>query len=320
MASIELEAVSASYGKTPVLTGVDLMLRSGELHTLLGPSGCGKTTILRLVAGFLQPQSGRILVDGRDVTTLAPEKRHMGIVFQSYALFPQMTVAQNIAYGLRIAKIDKPTQKRIVQEWLDLLGLQDFAQRNAMELSGGQQQRVAIARALAPSPSVLLLDEPMANLDEELRVSLREEIKRIQQVTGVTTLFITHDQHEALSISDRISVMNHGAIEQTGTPAEIYEHPRTLFVASFVGDINAIGDQLIRPEVLRLVDQPTSGSWFKGKVTKALYQGYATDYTVAVTETLQAPAPVDSLRVFMLNQGSGNSFSVEDDVWVEPLP
>ncbi len=317
MASITLEGVSATYGSTPVFTGVDLVLISGELHTLLGPSGCGKTTLLRLIAGFLHPSSGRILVDGADITRLPPEKRHMGVVFQSYALFPNMTVAQNIAYGLRAAKTEAHTRERIVEEWLEIMGLQELSQRNAMELSGGQQQRVAIARALAPSPSVLLLDEPMANLDEDLRASLREEIKHIQQTTGVTTLYITHDQREALSVSDRISVMNKGVIEQTGTPHEIYENPGTRFVASFIGDINLIGDNLVRPEALKLEDHVSPNTWYQGRVAKARYLGFATDYTVEIQKTLAAPAPSSSVRVLMLNRASGKSFNADDSVWVE---
>lgn len=333
MASITLENIGAAYGSTPVLAGVDLAIASGELHTLLGRSGCGKTTLLRLVAGFLTPTSGRILVDGEDVSTLPPEKRRMGVVFQSYALFPQMTVAQNITYGLRISHVPKAKRVQIVDDLIDLLGLGDVKNRNAQELSGGQQQRVAVARALAPSPSMLLMDEPMANLDVELRVSLREEIKRIQRTTGVTTLFVTHDQAEALAISDRITVMEGGVLQQTGTPREIYEAPANEFVATFVGKSNKAGDVFARPEALRLVARseaarpdgrlPENGatSALSATVEKVLYAGSTTAYTVRVGEGSPtfpyAFMAGQQVEVLMLNNSTSRSFSVGDVVWLQ---
>ena len=325
MASIILESVTCSYGETPVLRGVDLVIADGELHTVLGPSGCGKTTTLRLIAGFLRPDAGRILVDGREVTDLPPEKRRMGVVFQNYALFPQMTVAQNVAYGLKVARRPKAEVARAVGEYLDLVGLAEVADRNAMELSGGQQQRVALARALAPGPRVLLLDEPLSNLDAELRQRMREEIRRIQRQVGVTTLFITHDQQEALALSDTVSVMHDGAIVQTGSPREVYEHPADAFVASFTGEVNRLrglgsdgADLLARPESLRLTPERTSRTLLRGSVAAVRYEGFATRYEVA-PEGCDGAASADCapLSVLALNDGRAPSFAVGDAVFVE---
>ncbi len=342
MASIALESVVCSYGETPVLRGVDLVIADGELHTVLGPSGCGKTTTLRLIAGFLQPDAGRILVDGREVTDLPPEKRRMGVVFQNYALFPQMTVAQNVAYGLKVARRPKAEVARAVGEYLDLVGLAEVADRNAMELSGGQQQRVALARALAPEPRVLLLDEPLSNLDAELRQRMREEIRRIQRQVGVTTLFITHDQQEALALSDTVSVMHDGAIVQTGSPREVYEHPADAFVAAFTGEVNRLrglgsdgGDALVRPEALRLVPAAKAGprALACGRVVSVRYEGFAIQYQVACEDTVGAgalvrPAAVGGraanaespglvVTVLALNDGRSPFFAEGDAVAVE---
>jgi putative spermidine/putrescine transport system ATP-binding protein len=218
----------------------NLVVERGEFVSFLGPSGCGKTTILRMIAGFEMPTSGRIMIAGKDVTALKPSQRNIGMVFQSYALFPNMTVGGNIGFGLRVAGAPSQKIKERVEEMLALIKLPQLGDRYPWQLSGGQQQRVALARAIAPRPSVLLLDEPLSALDAKIRVSLREEIRTIQKELGITTIFVTHDQEEALSISDRVMVMNEGRIEQIGTPFEVYNRPSTPFVASFVGTLSIL--------------------------------------------------------------------------------
>jgi putative spermidine/putrescine transport system ATP-binding protein len=247
MGFLDLSHLEKSFGATRVVKDFDLSIAQGEFVSLLGPSGCGKTTVLRMVAGFEQPSSGSILIDGQDVTGLRPNQRNIGMVFQAYALFPNLTVAQNVGFGLKVQK--KPTSeiRARVGEMLQLIGLPDLSERYPFQLSGGQQQRVALARALAPHPRVLLLDEPLSALDAKIRVALREEIKSIQQKLGITTVFVTHDQEEALSISDRVVVMHEGIADQVGTPFEIYNHPSTRFVASFVGTLNIIGATVVDP-------------------------------------------------------------------------
>jgi len=241
---LRIENLVKSFGATTVVKGVSLGFQKGEFVSLLGPSGCGKTTILRMIAGFEHPTSGRILVEGKDLTVLPPNQRKIGMVFQAYALFPNMTVADNIGFGLKIAGMPKPQREARVEEMLKLIGLSGFGKRYPFELSGGQQQRVALARALAPSPRMLLLDEPLSALDAKIRVSLREQIREIQRELGITTVFVTHDQEEALSISDRIVVLNAGNVEQFGKPFEIYNRPSTRFVATFVGTLNTITAQV----------------------------------------------------------------------------
>src|SRR5262245_46366879 len=240
MATLELRQLRRSFGPVVALQGIDLGLASGEFVSLLGPSGCGKTTALRLVAGFDRPDSGNILVDGRDLTRTPPNKRDMGMVFQAYSLFPNMTAEQNVEYGLRIRRTGKTQRRGRSGELLELVGLGHATKRYPHQLSGGMQQRVAPARALAIEPSVLLLDEPLSALDAKVRVQLREEIRRIQLELGITTLYVTHDQEEALSISDRVAVMYGGRIEQIGSPAEMYGNPATPFVAEFIGTMNRI--------------------------------------------------------------------------------
>jgi putative spermidine/putrescine transport system ATP-binding protein len=238
---LRIEKLVKAFGNNPpVVKSVDLGINKGEFVSLLGPSGCGKTTILRMVAGFEQPNSGTIAVEGRDLTALPPNQRKVGMVFQAYALFPNMNVADNIGFGLKIAGTPRPQRDARVEEMLKLIGLSGFGKRFPFELSGGQQQRVALARALAPNPRMLLLDEPLSALDAKIRVSLREQIRQIQRDLGITTIFVTHDQEEALSISDRIVVMNAGNVEQFGTPFEIYNRPATKFVATFVGQLNTL--------------------------------------------------------------------------------
>jgi putative spermidine/putrescine transport system ATP-binding protein len=238
MAYLELQNLHRDFGTVKALDGIEIELGEGEFLSLLGPSGCGKTTALRLVAGFDRPDQGRIVVDGKDITGVAPNKRDMGMVFQAYSLFPNMTARDNVAYGLRIRGKSRVDRDGRVKELLELVGLGHAGDRYPHQLSGGMQQRVALARALAIEPRVLLLDEPLSALDAKVRVQLREEIRRIQLEFGITTLYVTHDQEEALSVSDHVAVMYGGRIEQMGSPAEMYSAPATPFVAEFIGTMN----------------------------------------------------------------------------------
>jgi putative spermidine/putrescine transport system ATP-binding protein len=240
MAYLELTQIHKTFGSSVAVEDFNLAVTQGEFVSFLGPSGCGKTTTLRMVAGFELPTAGTITIDGNDVTDIPPNRRNVGMVFQSYALFPNMTVAQNVGYGLKIAGKPKVEIDRRVDEMLALIQLEGFAARYPFQLSGGQQQRVALARALAISPRLLLLDEPLSALDAKIRLELRQEIRRIQRQLGITTIYVTHDQEEALSLSDRIVVMNRGRVEQVGMPTEIYNFPATAFVAKFVGHINLL--------------------------------------------------------------------------------
>jgi putative spermidine/putrescine transport system ATP-binding protein len=237
---LRLEGINKVFGTNKVASDINMAFSKGEFISFLGPSGCGKTTILRMIAGFEQPTSGKIFVGGQDVTHLKPNERKLGMVFQAYALFPNLNVADNIGFGLKIARTPQAEANARVEEMLKLIGLSGFGKRYPFELSGGQQQRVALARAIAPRPTMLLLDEPLSALDAKIRVSLREEIRSIQRELGITTIFVTHDQEEALSVSDRIVVMNAGRAEQIGTPFEIYNRPKTRFVATFVGTLNTL--------------------------------------------------------------------------------
>ena len=246
-AFLQVNNLVKTYGTNTVVKGVSFAFDKGEFISLLGPSGCGKTTILRMIAGFETPSGGSIQVDGHDITTLKPNQRQLGMVFQAYALFPNLNVGDNIGFGLKIAGMPAEQRRARVEEMLKLIGLPGFEKRYPYEMSGGQQQRVALARAIAPRPRMLLLDEPLSALDAKIRVSLREEIRAIQLELGITTVFVTHDQEEALSISDRVVVMNAGNIEQLGAPHEIYNKPATRFVASFVGQLNNIEATIVDP-------------------------------------------------------------------------
>jgi putative spermidine/putrescine transport system ATP-binding protein len=239
---LRIENLVKSFNGNTVVKGVNLSFNKGEFVTLLGPSGCGKTTILRMVAGFERPTSGTILVEGKDISPLPPNQRKIGMVFQAYALFPNMNVEDNVGFGLKIGGVPADQRRARVEEMLKLIGLPaaNYGKRFPFELSGGQQQRVALARALAPKPRMLLLDEPLSALDAKIRVSLRQEIRAIQRELGITTMFVTHDQEEALSISDRIVVLSAGNVEQFGEPFEVYNKPATKFVATFVGQLNTI--------------------------------------------------------------------------------
>jgi putative spermidine/putrescine transport system ATP-binding protein len=245
MSYLQLENLHRSFGTFKALKGINIDLEQGEFLSLLGPSGCGKTTALRLVAGFDQPNEGRIVVDGKDVTNVAPNRRDMGMVFQAYSLFPNMTARQNVEFGLRIRGKSKSDRAKPVDDLLELVGLAHAVDRYPHQLSGGMQQRVALARALAIEPRVLLLDEPLSALDAKVRVQLREEIRRIQLELGITTLYVTHDQEEALAISDHVAVMYGGVIEQMGTPAEMYTAPATPFVAEFIGTMNRLDSTVV---------------------------------------------------------------------------
>jgi putative spermidine/putrescine transport system ATP-binding protein len=243
--SLELEGIFHRYGDTPVVDGVSIAIEPGELVALLGPSGCGKTTLLKIVAGFNRQTAGQVRIAGAVVDHLPPNRRRVGIVFQNYALFPHMTVASNVAYGLDVMRLDRATKAARVKEMLRLVRMDGFAERYPLQLSGGQQQRVAIARALAVRPTILLLDEPFAALDKALRLDMQIELKRIQRNAGTTTILVTHDQEEALSLADRVALLNRGKLEQFASPTEIYDRPASLFVNSFVGTANVLPGHVV---------------------------------------------------------------------------
>src|SRR6266851_48069 len=262
MAFLEINDLRKVFGPISVVQNFALAVERGEFVSFLGPSGCGKTTTLRMVAGFEQPSAGTIRINGKEVTGLRPNQRNVGMVFQSYALFPNMTVAENVGFGLKVAKRPASEISGRVEEMLRLIKLPTLAERYPYQLSGGQQQRVALARALAIKPQVLLLDEPLSALDAKIRVSLRQEIRTVQRTLGITTIYVTHDQEEALSMSDRIVVMNEGRVEQIGTPFEVYNYPRTRFVASFVGTLNILRGRVVDATSGRIAvdDQPITAA------------------------------------------------------------
>ena len=309
---LELVGLGKAFGTTRAVQGVNLSLAKGEMVALLGPSGCGKTTTLRMVAGFVDPTEGRIMLDGADITHVAANRRDAGMVFQSYALFPHMNVQRNVAFGLRCRRVPEADVASRTQAALDQVGLGALAARYPRQLSGGQQQRVALARVLVLRPKLLLFDEPLSNLDAKLRVQMRQEIRTLQQSVGITALFVTHDQDEASTIADRIAVMNSGRIEQVGTPADIYNEPATRFVADFIGTSNMIegvvqqasdarlavrtdagtvlrahgnaragqkGAITVRPEKIDLVDSGTEGA-LPGLVARATRIGGLMEYSV----------------------------------------
>ncbi len=288
--AVVVDRVSKSYGDVIAVRNVSLEIGSGEFFTMLGPSGCGKTTTLRMIAGFIVPDQGRILIEGRDVTTVPPNRRPSNMVFQQYALFPHLSVRENVAFGPREARMERGEIARRVGEALDLVQLGELVDRRPSQLSGGQQQRVALARALVNRPAVLLLDEPLGALDLKMRKAMQFELKRIQREVGITFVYVTHDQDEALTMSDRIAVMNHGVVEQVGAPREVYGMPRTLFVAGFIGDANLLTGRVAGVEgdhvVVTLPDGPT---FLAGAVDK-LEPGIAT-VAVVRPENVRLGAP-----------------------------
>jgi spermidine/putrescine ABC transporter ATP-binding subunit len=291
-AALALHGLEKRFGDHAAVAGIDLLVRHGEFVTLLGPSGCGKTTTLNLVAGFMPPSAGTILLDGRSMDGLPPFRRDLGVVFQDYALFPHMTVAENVAFGLRMRGVPKTQVGARVEDALAMVKLGGFGDRRPQHLSGGQRQRVALARALVIRPKMLLLDEPLSNLDLKLREEMRLEIAQLQRQLGIATVFVTHDQGEALALSDRVAVMNAGRIEQYGTPAEIYERPRSRFVAAFIGNINIVpasvrggpnGDRLLR------LDTPLGD--FLATADDSLSPGTPVDVAFRPERVLLYPAP-----------------------------
>jgi putative spermidine/putrescine transport system ATP-binding protein len=289
---LELERIFHRYGETPVVDGVSLAIAPGELVALLGPSGCGKTTLLKIVAGFNRQTAGRVRIDGAPVDRLPPNRRHVGIVFQNYALFPHMTVAQNVAYGLDVMRIGRSVKAARVEEMLRLVRMDGFAGRYPRQLSGGQQQRVAIARALAVRPTVLLLDEPFAALDKALRLDMQIELKRIQRNAGTTTILVTHDQEEALSLADRVALLNRGKLEQFASPTEIYDQPASLFVNTFVGSANVLAGKVALVEGGQYTVSLTIGGAINATSPVALQAGAAVQVCLRPEALTVTPDPM----------------------------
>lgn len=313
---LSLDDISFSYGKKDVIKNFTLEIEKGTFTTLLGASGCGKTTLLKLLCGFLEPSSGRISVNGKIMNGVLVNKRKIGMVFQDYALFPHMTVEQNLLYGLKINKEnrkDKSGMNKIILETASSLGIEDLLDRYPSELSGGQQQRVALGRALVLKPDVLLMDEPLSSLDSKLRIKVREELKEIQKKVGVTTVYVTHDQEEALSLSDKIAVINNGSLVQFGTPSEIYFKPADKFVADFVGRANIIAedcagtkkDIMIRPEWFSISSIQTEHS-YKGKIISEEFLGVFRRYKVRLEKENQI-VTVDSPTSFETSVAPGDT-------------
>ncbi|TXJ71751.1 ABC transporter ATP-binding protein [Streptomyces lavendulae] len=331
-ATVEFRGLRREFGATVALDGLDLTVRPGEFLALLGPSGCGKTTALRMLAGFEHPDSGAVLVDGRDITRVPAHRRDAGMVFQSYSLFPHLPAVDNVAFGLRMRGVRAAERRSRAAELLELVGLGDKRERFPHQLSGGQQQRVALARALALRPRVLLLDEPLSALDAKVRLSLREEIRRLQQELGITTLFVTHDQEEALSIADRVAVMRSGRLEQCAEPAELYGRPATAFVAEFVGTMSRIPgelkdgtvevlgqrlpgdgeapdgavDVLVRPENLRVRADGQGGA----RVVATAFLGAVVRLTVRLADGTEAKADLPAHEAAGLGAGAAVTASL----------
>ena len=290
--AVRLVGLRKSYGQVTAVAGVDLQIAEGEFFTMLGPSGSGKTTLLRLIAGFERPDAGSVELGGTDVTRDPPYARDVNTVFQDYALFPHMSVLENIAYGLRVKRVAKPDRRRRAESALEMVRLTGLSGRKPVQLSGGQRQRVALARAIVNEPEVLLLDEPLGALDLKLRQEMQVELKRIQREVGITFIYVTHDQEEALTMSDRLAVFNQGRIEQVGTPTDVYEHPASEFVAGFIGISNLLergGRQFtIRPEKIRMLtsgEPPPPGSHVEsGQIEDVVYLGMLTRYVIRLAE------------------------------------
>ncbi|MDP0494074.1 MAG: ABC transporter ATP-binding protein [Fusobacterium sp. JB021] len=340
MNNVIIKNITKKFDEKTVVKNVSLDIEEGSLFTFLGPSGCGKTTILRAIAGFLKLDSGNILLGDKDITAVSPEKRGVGMVFQNYALFPHMTVYENIAYGLQVQKISKKDIGRKVDEYLDLVKLNNYGDRKISELSGGEQQRVALARSLVTEPKILLLDEPLCNLDAELRIKMRHDIRALQEKLGITTIFVTHDQEEALTISHKIAIFNNGECIQVGTPNEIYSSPVNSFVANFVGETNLfkidktysnfkniyLKDDFnlelkekysmesfisIRPEHIKIrTKKAMSENEFKGVIENIQFNGNIIKYTVNVKDIKIIVTKINSLDNY-------NEFLVSKEVYIE---
>ncbi|MET8584337.1 ABC transporter ATP-binding protein [Streptomyces collinus] len=333
-ATVEFRSLRREFGSTVALDGLDLSVRPGEFLALLGPSGCGKTTALRMLAGFEHPDSGAVLVDGEDVTRVPAHRRDAGMVFQSYSLFPHLNALDNVAFGLRMRKVRTAERRSRAAELLELVGLGDKGGRYPHQLSGGQQQRIALARALALRPRVLLLDEPLSALDAKVRLTLREEIRRLQQELGITTLFVTHDQEEALSVADRVAVMRDGRLEQCAEPAELYGRPATAFVAEFVGTMSRLPgvltdgtadvlgqrlpadgevpdgpvDVLVRPEAVRLAADERGGA----RVVATAFLGAVVRVTVRLADGTEAKADLPAHEAAGLGAGTAVTVSLPE--------
>ncbi len=302
---ILMQGCTKRYKNQVVLEPTDLRIESGETLVLLGPSGCGKTTTLRLIAGLDAPDAGRVLFNDEDVTALPIEKRHIGMVFQSYALFPNMSVQENIAYGLLVRKMPETERKKRVGEMLEMMHIESLADRQITQLSGGQKQRVALARAIAPRPRALLLDEPLTALDARLRETLRVDINALLRSLGITTVYVTHDQAEAMALGDRIAVMEKGRISQVGTPQDIYFRPANRFVADFIGTMNTVGQNSFRPEEVRVV--PLAQASMRGQVVSSFFLG---DHN-------RVQVRLDSAEEVVLKLPPKQSFAVGDLIGLE---
>jgi iron(III) transport system ATP-binding protein len=334
--------VTSTRGEVKAVQQVDIDINPGEFLTLLGPSGCGKTTILRMIAGFEMPTSGTILIGDRDVSRQTPDKRDIGMVFQNYALFPHLNVYNNIAYGLKLKKVPKDEMHERVAEVLRLVQMDDFAERVPAQMSGGQQQRVALVRALVMEPSVLLFDEPLSNLDAKLRVHMRDEIRRIQREVGITTVYVTHDQSEAMAVSDRVVILKDGIIQQFDTPQNVYQHPSNEFVANFIGKANILDAQVLetngatavidihgktftvpvkKPQqarsMVRIVVRPESilvgQKGFVADVTKSVYMGTAQDYKIRFLDREIEISDNNPTSKRVYAQGETMDFSLDQD-------
>ncbi|MCM3339405.1 ABC transporter ATP-binding protein [Paenibacillus sp. MER TA 81-3] len=323
MLMIELVNVEKHFAGQPVVHPLSLKIDEGEFLTLLGPSGCGKTTILRMIAGFEQPTTGEIRLDGENVTDLPPNKRNLNLVFQHYALFPHMTVEQNIQFGLKMKKVPQAEQRERIADAIRLTQLTPLAKRFPHQLSGGQQQRVAIARAIANHPKVLLLDEPLGALDLQLRKNLQGELKQLQRNLGITFVYVTHDQEEAMMMSDRIVIMNNGRVEQVGSPKEIYERPETLFAATFVGENNVFHEEhmfAVRPEKIRVAAEPEDARK-SGIIQDIVYLGNIHKLIVHLAhEQTNVTVALDFTdeRKWEIGQRVGVNWNAQDEVMIGP--